>query len=250
MGSFSRSMPSNSRPRCWSNPFEAPCGPRVIKKMSDEETENVVETIVRRNVPGTRTKDLFAWPDQALEDIDSSLASQQFIQQFVRQNPADVVAMVTVPEGSDDKVWQYEHLRQFCLELNDLAVVLEPECTATSCPQMKATDEWLYLCAAHKSPKECSAISYIYHTLDGATSFLNNEKLFPNRNSIPETSVTKMPSIARRIYRIFAHAYYHHTALFTEFEARRHLCKRFHAFSAAFEMVTEAMLVVPAKALG
>jgi hypothetical protein len=139
---------------------------------------------------------------------------------------------------------------QFCLELNDLAVVLEPECTAASCPQMKATDEWLFLCAAHKAPQEvvvlqgdlreqseatkcflqnnelifcassvapktagsialvwllfardcgkscvcglshlilthsgpqCNAISYIYHTLDGAASFLNNEKLFPNR---------------------------------------------------------------------
>jgi hypothetical protein len=56
-------------------------------------------------------QDLFAWPDQALEDIESSLSTQQYIQQFVRSNPADVAAMVTLPEGTDEKVWQYEHVR-------------------------------------------------------------------------------------------------------------------------------------------
>lgn len=38
---------------------------------------------------------------------------------------------------------------------------------------MKATDEWLYLCAAHKAPKECCAIDYIIHTLDGTAALLN-----------------------------------------------------------------------------
>ena len=28
---------------------------------------------------------------------------------------------------------------------------------------------------------QCNAMSYMYHALDGASSFLNNEKLFPNR---------------------------------------------------------------------
>lgn len=214
-----------------------------------ENTEGEEEECVRRNLPGTKSKDLFSWPDQELDDMESSLSVQQYIQQLARRNPSDVAALVTLPDSVDEKLWQYEHLRQFCMELNDLAVALEKECTAASCPQMKATDEWLYLCAAHKQPQECNAMSYIYHTLDGAASFLNNEKLFPNRSSILETSAPKLPSIARRVYRIFAHAFFHHQAIFEEFEKHRHLCKRFHAFAVAFDAVPQNLLVIPATAL-
>jgi hypothetical protein len=49
----------------------------------------------------------------------------------------------------------------------ELAVTLKDACTAETCAQMKATDEWMYLCAAHKQPQECCAIDYIVHTLDG-----------------------------------------------------------------------------------
>ena len=41
-----------------------------------------------------------------------------------------------------------------------LATRLQAECSPTTCPQMTATDQWIFLCAAHKSPKECSAIAY------------------------------------------------------------------------------------------
>jgi hypothetical protein len=32
------------------------------------------------------------------------------------------------PELQDEGVWKYEHLRQFCMELNGLAVALQGEC--------------------------------------------------------------------------------------------------------------------------
>ena len=107
---------------------------------------------------------------------------------------------------------------QFCLELTDLTVAIMPECTHAACPQMKATDEWVFLCANHASPNECDAMSYTIHTLDGACSLLNSEKHFPSRVSIQKASIKHLPSTARRIYRIFAHAYFHHRALFDAFE--------------------------------
>ncbi len=67
------------------------------------------------------------------------------------------------------------------MELSDLTVALMDECTNSSCPVMKATDEWVFLCANHTSPNECDAISYAIHTLDGANALLNNEKHFPSR---------------------------------------------------------------------
>lgn len=46
---------------------------------------------------------------------------------------------------------------------------------------MTATDQWIFLCAAHKQPRECSAIDYTRHTLDGAACLLNSNKYFPSR---------------------------------------------------------------------
>ena len=40
------------------------------------------------------------------------------------------------------------------------------------------------------------------------------------RVSIRESSVSKLGSVCRRVYRIFAHAYFHHRQLFDEFEVR------------------------------
>lgn len=62
--------------------------------------------------------------------------------------------ILTAPEGQDEVVWKYEHLRQFCMELNGLAVCLQEQCTPKTCPQMTATEQWIFLCAAHKTPKE------------------------------------------------------------------------------------------------
>ena len=105
-------------------------------------------------------------------------------------------------------MWKYEHLRQFCLELNGLAVKLQSECHSDTCTQMTATEQWIFLCAAHKTPKECPAIDYTRHTLDGAACLLNSNKYFPSRVSIKESSVAKLGSVCRRIYRIFSHAYF------------------------------------------
>ena len=75
---------------------------------------------------------------------------------------------------------------------------------------MTATEQWIFLCAAHKTPKECPAIDYTRHTLDGAACLLNSNKYFPSRVSIKESSVAKLGSVCRRVYRIFSHAYFHH----------------------------------------
>lgn len=67
------------------------------------------------------------------------------------------------------------------MELNGLAVRLQEECHPQTCTQMTATEQWIFLCAAHKTPKECPAIDYTRHTLDGAACLLNSNKYFPSR---------------------------------------------------------------------
>ncbi|KAJ3292229.1 hypothetical protein HK104_005448 [Borealophlyctis nickersoniae] len=149
--------------------------------------------------------------------MDSTFSGQQFLQSLIRKDPSDIDTIVRVPDTQDEDVWQYEHLRQVCLELNNLIVLMEGECTSSTCTEMKA-DEWMYLCAAHATPQSCCAIDYAVHTLDNAIALLNSQKYFPSRVSVPETSLKHFQNVARRLYRIFAHAWYHHREIFTEFE--------------------------------
>uniref|UniRef100_A0A8C1F2Q6 MOB family member 4, phocein n=1 Tax=Cyprinus carpio carpio TaxID=630221 RepID=A0A8C1F2Q6_CYPCA len=174
--------------------------------------------VLRRNRPGTKAKDFYNWSDESFEEMDSTLAVQQYIQQNIRSDCSNIEKIMEPPEGQDEGVWKYEHLRQFCLELNGLAVKLQNECHPDTCTQMTATEQWIFLCAAHKTPKECPAIDYTRHTLDGAACLLNSNKYFPSRVSIKESSVAKLGSVCRRIYRIFSHAYFHHRQIFDKYE--------------------------------
>uniref|UniRef100_A0A2P2I2S5 MOB-like protein phocein n=1 Tax=Hirondellea gigas TaxID=1518452 RepID=A0A2P2I2S5_9CRUS len=208
-------------------------------KMADQSV------ILRRNRPGTRADNFYKWADEAYEEMDSTLVVQQFIQQSIRRSHTNIESILTPPETQDEGVWKYEHLRQFCMELNGLAVRLQGECQPASCTQMTATEQWIFLCAAHKTPKECPAIDYTRHTLDGAACLLNSNKYFPSRVSIKESSVAKLGSVCRRVYRIFSHAYFHHRQIFDQFEAANSLCKRFTVFVTKYGLMSRDNLIVP-----
>lgn len=43
--------------------------------------------------------------------MDSTLAVQQYIQQMIKKDPSNVDQILTMPDGQDEGVWKYEHLR-------------------------------------------------------------------------------------------------------------------------------------------
>ncbi|CAF1161048.1 unnamed protein product [Adineta ricciae] len=215
----------------------------IVEDMTDLQINTKLP--LRRNRPGTKAAEWCHWPEETSENMDSLYHIQQYIQQSIRRNPSDIDFILQAPDQQDEGVWKYEHLRQFCLELNDLTVLLQKECLPETCSQMTATEQWIFLCAAHKNPKECPAIDYTRHTLDGAASLLNSNKYFPSRISIKETSIAKLGSVCRRIYRIFSHAYYHHRTLYDEFEDRTHLCRRFTVFALRYGLIPKDNLIVP-----
>ncbi|PCH44936.1 hypothetical protein WOLCODRAFT_27153 [Wolfiporia cocos MD-104 SS10] len=148
----------------------------------------------------------------------------------------------------DEACWIYEQLRRLAEDLSHpLITMLQQECTRQTCPEMKA-GEWLYLCVAHGSEgamEQCCAIDYILHTLDSATALLNSPRAFPSRLSIPVPSHRHFSSLARRLGRIFAHAYFHHRAAFAQAEAESALYARFLALTARFDLVPAEFLVIP-----
>lgn len=55
-------------------------------------------------------------------------------------------------------------------------------------------------------PQSTDAMTYINNTLDHAIGQLCSSKYFDSRINIPDASAKKLPSLARRLYRIFGHA--------------------------------------------
>ncbi|KAG0335707.1 hypothetical protein BG004_008355, partial [Podila humilis] len=200
--------------------------------------------LLERNLPGTKDEKLYQWPLRPLESIESPFALREYLQALIRQDPHNVDQLIALPKDQNEDPWTYEHLCQVCLELNYLIVQVEPECTPESCPEMRA-EEWIYYCATHPAPRECCAIDYLTHTLDGASALLNNVKFFPSRIAIAPTASKNFTSIARRLYRIFAHTYYHHRDIFDAFEAETSLYERFLKFCKARELITDKLIIIP-----
>jgi Mob1/phocein family len=107
--------------------------------------------------------------------------------------------------------------------------MLQEGCSPIACPEMRSVD-CQYLCATHDKPRECPATDYIVHTLDYTIALLNSSKLFPsryvvishfltwNRVMIQDGPMQYLHSSARRLYRIFIHAYENHNEAFRQFE--------------------------------
>ena len=51
------------------------------------------------------------WPAQTFEEMDSTVVVQQYIQQLIKTETFNIDLILTPPEGQDEGVWKYEHLR-------------------------------------------------------------------------------------------------------------------------------------------
>lgn len=221
------------------SPRSAAASSAENKSTSESSTNHVKKEhgTVRRIRPGTRSIDIATGPPLIpLGELDSAFQLQEHLSALIASSTSrpsgglgseehtvplsktDCDAISTVPEGVDERLWCYELTRRLTRDLNILVVALIRDgCTATSCPEMRA-DEWQYLCAAHDPPRSCCAIDYITHTLDNAAMILCSTKYFPSRLSLTGNGTKHLSSIFRRLYRIFAHAWFQHRDVFWEVE--------------------------------
>lgn len=121
--------------------------------------------------------------------------------------------------------------------------------------------EWQYLCAVHDPPKSCSAIDYCCHTLDWAANALTSSKMFPSRlglGSTPHGSVDKVlaqqmkeiTNIFRRVYRIYAHAWFQHRDMFWRVERQMGLYILFKTVCDEYGMIQPENYTIPPEAEG
>lgn len=167
--------------------------------------------------------------------------------------------LATPPESIDRHLWLYELCRFLTMKANNLIIAFfaeNPPCSAATCPEMRAS-EWQYLCAVHDPPKSCCAIDYCCHTLDWATNILTSPKYFPSRLTLgseaaggPAASMRHLTNIFRRVYRIFAHAWFQHRAVFWEVEGHDGLYIFFKTVCDVYQLIPEDNYTIPAEAEG
>lgn len=169
------------------------------------------------------------------------------------------IQLAEPPEGVDKSLWLYELCRFLTMKVNNLIVAFfaeDPPCSAQTCPEMRAS-EWQYLCAVHDPPKSCCAIDYCCHTLDWATSILTSPKHFPSRLTLgseagggAQASLRYLTNIFRRLYRIFAHAWFQHRDVFWQVEGNDGLYIFFKTVCDMYKLIPEDNYTVPAEAEG
>ena len=117
--------------------------------------------------------------------------------------------------------------------------------------------EWQYLCAVHDPPKPCCAIDYCCHTLDWAANVLTSQKHFPSRLTLgteasggTQQSVRQLTNIFRRVYRIFAHAWFQHRAVFWQVEVSEGLYVFFKKVCDVYGLIQEDNYTISPEAEG
>ena len=167
--------------------------------------------------------------------------------------------IATPPEGVDRSLWLYELCRLLVQKANELIVGLfseDPPCSAQTCAEMRAS-EWQYLCAVHDPPKSCCAIDYCCHTLDWAANILTSQKHFPSRLSLggegpvgSQQAERQITNIFRRVYRIFAHAWFQHRELFWKVENQQGLYMLFKTVCDTYALIEKENYTISPEAEG
>ncbi|KEQ75380.1 Mob1/phocein [Aureobasidium namibiae CBS 147.97] len=222
----------------------------------------------RRIRRGTRAEDMQEGPPLVeLQQIDSAFQLTEHLKALhnehtqscrVAIDKATAQSLAQPPPGVDRGIWLYELCRFLTQKANMMACALfadDPPCSAATCPEMRAS-EWQYLCAAHEPPKSCCAIDYCCHTLDWCATALTSTKLFPSRLGLgtetlsAQAQIRKMTEVFRRVYRIFAHAWFSHRDVFWRVESKTGLYLLFKTVCDEYRLIPEDNYTIPPEAEG
>lgn len=249
----------------------------LSKELSLDATSKPDEGAARRIRPGTKAADMAMGPPLVpLNQLESAFQYQEHLKSLYSQlthtadsshtipiTKATAMQLATPPQLNENdsverNLWLYELCRFLTQKANIVSIFLmndNPPCSSATCPEMRAS-EWQYLCAVHEPPKSCCAIDYCNHTLDWAANVLTSPKHFHSRlalvgeagNAIQ--SMRQLTNIFRRVYRIFAHAWFQHREVFWSVEATYGLYMLFKVVCDEYHLIPEDSYTIPPEAEG
>jgi hypothetical protein len=240
---------------------------------------NTADTGASRRIrPGTKAEDMAEGPPLIeLQDIDSAFQLTEHLKalHYHHTNPPDTDSTTPItteiakllsqpPPGTAREIWLYELGRFLIQKTNAIIVALfadTPPCSPQTCSEMRAS-EWQYLCAVHDPPKSCAAIDYCCHTLDWAATTLTSSKMFPSRlnlgsgaaghgaDKMLQSQMKELTNIFRRVYRIYAHAWFQHREMFWRVEGKTGLYILFKTVCDDYGLIQAENYTIPPEAEG
>ena len=252
-------------------------GVDLSKELSLDATSKPDEGAARRIRPGTKAADMAMGPPLVpLSQLDSPFQLQEHLKSLyshLTHSPESTNAIPVTKESAlelatppqvndiesvDRNLWLYELCRFLTQKANMVSIFLmndNPPCSSATCPEMRAS-EWQYLCAVHEPPKSCCAIDYCNHTLDWAANVLTSPKHFPSRLALGGEagnalqSMRQLTNIFRRVYRIFAHAWFQHRDVFWSIELTYGQYMFFKVVCDEYRLIPEDSYTIPPEAEG
>ncbi|KIV89433.1 hypothetical protein PV10_06833 [Exophiala mesophila] len=249
----------------------------IGNELQFEASLRVDQGSARRIRPGTKAADMAIGPPLVpLSQLDSPFQLQEHLKaqyatlthtpDSTRTIPVtkETALQLTTPpqinenETVDRNLWLYELCRFLTQKANMVSIFLmndNPPCSSQTCPEMRAS-EWQYLCAVHEPPKSCCAVDYCNHTLDWAANVLTSPKHFPSRLALggeagnAVNSMRQLTNIFRRVYRIFAHAWFQHREVFWSVESTYGLYVFFKTVCDEYHLIPEDSYTIPPEAEG
>ncbi|RMD40638.1 hypothetical protein DV735_g4504, partial [Chaetothyriales sp. CBS 134920] len=247
------------------------------QELQADATNKPDDSARRRIRPGTRAADMALGPPLVpLNQLDSPFQlqehlkalyanlthgqSEDHVMPITRETALSIATPPQINDGEyvDKNLWLYELCRFLTMKANYVSCALMADsdpCTAQSCPEMRAS-EWQYLCAVHEPPKSCCAIDYVNHTLDWAANVLTSPKHFPSRLQLggdPSSafqSMRQLTNVFRRVYRIFAHAWFQHREVFWHIEATFGIYILFKTICEEYSLIPKDNYTIPPEAEG
>ncbi|KAH0787033.1 MOB kinase activator-like 1 [Histomonas meleagridis] len=155
---------------------------------------------------------------------------------------------VQLPEGEDLNEWLAVNVVDFYKQLSMLYATVTEFCTPETCPQMTAGPGYKYLWSDGRSkPRDVPACEYIKLLFEWVENQLDDEAIFPSMIgvSFPKNFESIVKNIMKRLFRIYAHCYYHHLENFKELGTMVHLntsFKQFIYFTKEFNLIPQEQL--------
>ncbi|EAY03412.1 Mob1/phocein family protein [Trichomonas vaginalis G3] len=154
---------------------------------------------------------------------------------------------IKCPDGKKLEDWFATHAVEFYNQLVIFYKFVENDCTEEKCPVMSAGHKFKYLWQdddQFKTPKELPAKEYVSLLFDWADAFLGDKHFFPSdhRSSYPKTFKPEISRLFRRLLRVYAHLYNHHTAVLKSCDALQHFntsFTHFYKFTKYYNLIDE-----------
>lgn len=174
---------------------------KLQRKSSINRTGQVNDQVFRPPNPGPKVTDNY-FPREQMDKVSQTYKN------------IDLRQAVKLPEGEDLNEWLARNVSDFYRQVSMLYSTITEFCTPEHCQFMSAGPGYRYRWSDDScpSPIDLSAPQYITRLLNWTNSLLEDENIFPSALNapFPDDFVDIVKIIMKRLFRFYAHCYYHH----------------------------------------